>query len=41
MNLTGLHIVGVYLCVQLADFIKCVFGHILVKKGVWINNMVQ
>lgn len=41
VNLTGLHIVSVYLCVQLADFIKCVFGHILVKKGVWINNMVQ
>ena len=38
--LTDLPIVAVYLLVQLADFIKCVIGFVLVKKGVWIHNMV-
>ena len=40
VHLTGLGVVAIYLCVQMADFIKCVFGFILVKKGVWLNNMV-
>ena len=40
VHLTGLGVVTIYLCVQMADFIKCVFGFILVKKGVWLNNMV-
>ena len=38
--LTDLPIVAVYLLVQLANFIKCVIGFVLVKKGVWIHNMV-
>ncbi len=37
---TGLPIVPLYLSVQLLDFIKCVIGFILVKKGVWLNNIV-
>lgn len=41
VHFTNMHIVAVYLCVQLADIIKCLFGHILVKKGIWINNMVS
>ena len=40
VHLTGLGVVTIYLCVQMADFIKCVFGYYLVKKGVWLNNMV-
>ena len=40
VHLTGMGVVTIYLCVQLADFIKCVFGFMLVKKGVWLNNMV-
>ena len=40
VHLTSLPVVTIYLCVQLADFIKCVFGFMLVKKGVWLNNMV-
>lgn len=40
VTLTGLDIVSIYLYVQLADLIKCIIGFILVKKGIWINNMV-
>ena len=40
VHLTGLPVQMIYLCVQLADFIKCVFGFILVRRGVWLNNMV-
>ncbi len=40
VHLTALPVVTVYLLVQLADFIKCVFGFMLMKKGVWLNNMV-
>lgn len=38
---TGLNIVPLYLCCQLIDIIKCVIGFILVKKGVWIHNIVS
>lgn len=38
---TGLPIVPLFLCCQLLDIIKCVIGFILVKKGVWINNIVS
>lgn len=37
---TGMNIVPLYLCCQLIDLIKCAIGFILVKKGVWIHNMV-
>ncbi len=37
---TGLPMVPLYLSCQLLDIIKCVIGFILVKKGVWINNLV-
>ena len=39
-RLTGLPVVQLYLIVQLMDLIKAVIGFILVKKGVWINNIV-
>ena len=38
---TGLHIIPLYLCCQLLDIIKCVIGFILVKKGVWLQNIVK
>lgn len=38
---TGLHIVPLYLFCQLIDIIKCVIGFILVKKGVWLHNIVE
>ncbi len=37
---TDLHIVPLYLFCQLIDIIKCVIGFILVKKGIWIQNIV-
>ena len=40
VQLTGLNIVFCYFCVQFADIIKCIIGFILVKKGVWVQNMV-
>jgi len=37
---TILPIVPLYLTCQLIDIIKCTVGFILLKKGVWINNIV-
>ena len=37
---TTMPIVPLYLCCQLLDIIKCVIGFILVKKGVWLHNIV-
>lgn len=37
---TSLPIIPLYLCCQLLDLIKCVLGFVLVRKGVWINNIV-
>ena len=38
---TGIHVLVIYACVQLADLIKCVIGFVLVKKGVWLQNIVS
>ena len=38
---TGIHVLVIYACVQLADLIKCVIGFGLVKKGVWLQNIVS
>lgn len=37
---TNLPIVPIYLICQLLELIKCIIGYILVKKGVWIQNIV-
>ena len=37
---TALPMVPLYLSCQLLDVIKCVIGFILVKKGVWLQNIV-
>lgn len=37
---TELPMAPLYLCCQLVDLIKCVIGFILVKKGVWLHNIV-
>lgn len=37
---TALYVVFIFAAVQLADMIKCVIGFILVKKGVWLQNIV-
>jgi len=38
---TQLPIVPLYLSCQLLDLIKCAIGFVLVKKGVWVNNIVE
>ena len=40
MNYTSIGVIKVYLFCQLISIIKCIIGFILVKKGVWINNIV-
>ena len=39
-RLTNLPIVPLYLICQLVDIIKCIVGFVLVKKGVWIQNLI-
>ena len=41
VRLTDWDVRLIYLCVQLADIIKVAFGHVLIKRGVWIHNMVS
>ncbi len=38
---TGLPVLAIYTMVQLGDLIKCVIGFILVKKGIWLQNIVS
>lgn len=38
---TGQNIVTIYLICQASELLKCIIGFILVKKGVWVNNMVE
>lgn len=38
---TALNVIWIFAFVQMADWIKCVIGTILVKKGVWMHNIVQ
>ena len=40
VHLTHLPVETIYLFVQLADIIKCTFGFVLLRKGVWMNNIV-
>ena len=41
VSYTDLPVLTVYLCVMLADLLKCIGGYILVQKGVWINDITQ
>lgn len=38
---TSLSILWIYFLVQLADGVKAIIGVILVKKGVWLHNIVE
>lgn len=38
---TDLSIFAVYAIVQSADIIKVIIGYILIKKGIWISNIVE
>lgn len=39
VHFTGLSIVAIYALVQLVDILKCTIGFILVRSGMWINNL--
>lgn len=38
---TALPVIAVYAFVQIGDWVKCIIGFILVKKGVWLQNIVS
>ncbi|MBQ6994735.1 MAG: MATE family efflux transporter [Lachnospiraceae bacterium] len=38
---TNVPIITMFVMVQCIDLIKCVIGFVLVKKGVWLQNMVE
>ena len=37
---TEVPVIAIFAMVQIADWIKCIIGFILVKKGVWMQNIV-
>ncbi|MCI8986403.1 MAG: MATE family efflux transporter [Lachnospiraceae bacterium] len=37
---TALPVTAVFILVQVGDIIKCIIGFVLVKKGVWLQNIV-
>ena len=39
-HFTTLPVIAIYTLVQIGDWIKCLIGFILVKKGVWLQNIV-
>ena len=41
IRFTSLSILTVFACVQLFELIKCSIGFVMVKKGVWINDLTQ
>lgn len=38
---SGLPILATYILCQAVDIMKCVIGYVLVKKGVWLQNIVE
>ena len=40
-RMTGINVIAIFVLVQVADWIKCIIGFILVKKGVWLKNIVE
>ena len=40
-HFTGINILWMYAFVQAFELTKCAFGLIMVKKGVWLNNIVS
>ncbi len=40
-HFTDFDIVVIYVCTQLVEMIKCLIGMILIKKGIWISNIVK
>lgn len=40
-NFTAMPILAVYAVIQAADIIKVIIGYIMIKKGIWISNIVS
>ena len=40
-RLTSIPVIAIFAMVQIADWIKCIIGFVLVKKGVWMQNIVE
>lgn len=40
-SFSGLPVIAIYACVQAADIIKIIIGFIMVKKGLWVSNIVE
>ncbi|MCM1159134.1 MAG: MATE family efflux transporter [Bacteroidales bacterium] len=40
-HFTSLPVIAIYILVQVGDIIKCIVGFILVKKGIWLQNIVS
>ncbi len=38
---TNIYVIWIFVFLQIADWIKCIVGIVLVKKGVWMNNIVR
>lgn len=38
---TGMEVIPMYFCVCSIDIVKCVVGYVLIKKRVWLNNIVK
>ncbi|MCR4762020.1 MAG: MATE family efflux transporter [Lachnospiraceae bacterium] len=38
---TPLYVAWIFAFIQMAEWIKCAIGFVLVKKGVWMNNIVS
>lgn len=38
---TLMHIIALYFVCQAIDIVKCIIGFVLVKKGVWLHNIVE
>ena len=38
---TAFSVVFIYLSVQAGDILKCILGFILVKKRIWVKNIVD
>lgn len=38
---TSLSVLLIFALVQMGDWIKCIIGFILVKKGVWVHNIIS
>lgn len=41
VHFTSIPIIPLYAIVNGLDFLKCIVGYILIKRGVWINNIVS